>query len=208
MQIWTLYGQDALEAIRKRPYEVAGKVSGLTPERAREAAAYFQAHLDREIVTRDLEELLSGGGFPRKLIEKLIERFGAKAAELIRENPYRLMVFGGVGFGKADKLYLSLGGDPANPERLGWCAQHALASDREGNTWHSPGVAEKAITKSVAGITVDAPAGVKWAIEHDLVWVRQDAAGRMWIAESGRAAAESRLANQIHRAMVEGEGAV
>ena len=204
LQIWELFGAGSLEAIRTRPEEVAAAVSGLTATKAKEAAAYFQSHVDREVVTRDLEELLSGGGFPKKLIEKLIERFGAKAAELVRENPYRLMSFHGVGYGKADKLYLALGGDPANPERLGWCAQHALASNREGNTWMLPSVASKAIEKSVSGVKVIAKDGIEWAVANKHIAMKKDEKGRVWIAEAGRAAAEAKLANHVWRAMVEG----
>jgi len=201
--IWELYGADSLEVLRSHPEEVAAKVNGLTEQKAKEAAAYFQSHKDREVVTRDLEELLSGGGFPKKLIEKLIEKWGAKAAELVKANPFCLMIFSGVGYGKADKLYLSLGGEPTNPERLGWCAQHALASDREGNSWIRPSIAIKAMEKSVAGVTVDGAMGLKWGLDAKIIVQRIDERGNQWIAEAGRAAAEARLANQVHRAMVE-----
>jgi hypothetical protein len=205
-QIWELYGQDSLEAIRERPAEVAAKVQGLSETKATEAAAYFKAHKDREIVTRDLEELLSGGGFPRKLIDKLIEKWGAKAAVLIRENAYRLMVFRNVGYGKADKLYLQLGGQPDTAERLGWCAWNALHKDRDGSTWRPVEFGRVAITKGVAGVDVVPQAGLDWAIREHHITVRRNGDGRTWIAEGERAAAEKRLANQVHRAMVEGVG--
>lgn len=202
--IWEIYGQDALDAIRERPEEVAAKVSGLTEYKAREAAAYFQAHKDREIVTRDLEELLAGGGFPRRLIDKLIERWGARAAELVRENAYRLIAFSGVGHGKADRLYLQLGGQPDTPERLGWCAWAALHKDRDGSTWKPLEFGRQAITKGVAGVDSRPEAGIQWAVDQRHIAWRRDAAGRVWIAEASKAAAETRLANQVHRAMVEG----
>lgn len=204
MQIWNLYGQGALEAIRERPAEVATRVKTLTEQKATEAAAYFKAHKDREIVERDLAELLSGGGFPRRLPDKLIRKWGARAAELIRGNAYCLMVFSGVGFGRADKLYLQLGGRPDTPERLGWCCWNALHKDREGHTWRPLEFGRLAITKGVAGVDVVPQAGIEWAVKEHHIAVRKDAAGRLWIAERERAAAESRLVNQVHRAMVEG----
>lgn len=203
-QIWDIYGQGSLEAIRTNPSQVAAAIKGLTPEKAIAAAAYFQAHKDREIVTRDLEELLGGGGFPRKLIDKLIEKWGARAAVLIRENAYRLMTFSGVGFGKADKLYLQLGGRPDTPERLGWAAWNALHKDREGHTWRPAEFGRLAIVKSVSGTDVVPQAGLDWAIREHHVAVRKDGAGRVWISEGERAGAEKRLASQVHRAMVEG----
>jgi hypothetical protein len=205
MQIWELFGPGSLEAIRTKPGEVAAAVKGLTPTMAEMAAAYFQAHKDREIVTKDLEELLSGGGFPKKLIDKLIEKWGAKAAELIRENPFRLMVFKNVGFGRADKLYLQLGGEPAAVERLGWCAWNALHKDSDGSTWKLVDFARLAICKSVAGTDVVPQAGIDWAVQNGHVVVRKDDKGRVWIAEAERAGAEMRLANEVHRAIIEGE---
>ena len=203
-QIWDLYGPDSLEAIRERPEEVAAKVKGLTTERAMEAATYFQAHKDREIVERDLAELIGGGGFPKRLPTKLIEKWGAKAAELIRQNAYCLMVFSGVGFGKADKLYLQLGGRPDNPERLGWAAWNALYKDRDGSTWRPLEFGVQAILKGIGGTDTPPAAGLEWAVGAGEIVFRRDEAGRRWIAEKARASAERRLANQVHRAIVEG----
>ena len=202
--IWEIYGQDALEAIRERPEEVAAKVNGLTEHKAKEAATYFQSHKDREIVTRDLEELLGGGGFPRNLIDKLIEKWGAKAAERIRQNAYCLMVFRYVGFGRADKLYLRPGGRPDTPERLGWCCWNALHKDRDGHTWRPLEFGRLAITKSVAGVDVVPQVGIEWAVERHHIAYRKTSDGRVWIAEQERAGAEKRLANQVHRAIVKG----
>lgn len=202
--IWELYGQDSLDAIRDRPEEVAAKVNGLTEHKAKEAAAYFQAHKDREIVTRDLEELLGGGGFPKRLITKLIEKWGAKAAELVRENAYRLMVFSGVGYGKADRLWLQNGGEPDATERMGWCAWNALHKDRDGSTWKPLEFGRSAITKGVAGMEVKPDQGIEWAVKQRHIAVRVDHKGRAWIAERERAAAEARLATEVHRAQIEG----
>jgi exodeoxyribonuclease V alpha subunit len=204
-RIWELYGQDALEAIRERPEEVAAKVNGLTEEKAKEAAAYFRAHKDREVVERDLAELLGNGGFPRRLPEKLIEVWGAKAAEKIRASAFILMRFPGVGFGKADRLYLNLGGAPDTPERLAWAAWNALHKDRDGSTWRPLEFGVQAIAKAISGTDVRPEAGIKWGFESGNLVGRVDASGRRWIAERERAGAESRLANQVYRALVEGE---
>ena len=203
-QIWETYGQDSLDAIRDRPEEVAAKVNGLTEQKAKEAAAYFKAHKDREIVTRDLEELLGGGGFPKNLIDKLIEKWGAKAAERIRGNAYCLMAFAYVGFGKADKLYLQLGGRPDTPERLGWCCWNALHKDRDGHTWRPVEFGRLAVRQSVASTDVIPQAGIDWAINENHMAIRRDSGGRVWISEQERAVAETELASQIHRAIVEG----
>jgi len=201
--IWERYGQDALEVVRERPKEIAAAIAGLTEEKAKEAAAYFKVHKDREIVTRDLEELLGGGGFPKKLVERLIEKWGPRAAGLIRENAYRLMMFRGVGFGKADKLYLQLGGRPDNAERVGWCIWNALHKDRDGSTWRPVEFGVQAARAGIAGVDVNPRAGLDWAVENRHVAIQKDVAGKEWIAESERAGAEKRLANEVHRAQIE-----
>ena len=203
-QIWDLYGPGALEAIRSKPGDVAAAVKGLTPEKANEAAAYFQAHVALEATTKDLLELLTGLGTPRKLVEKLIEKWGATAAERIRDQPYLLMLFKSVGFGKADKLYLSLGRDPSTPERLGWAAWNAMHKDRDGSTWRPMEFGVAAIRQSIAGVDAKPDDGIAWAIEKGHIRLRK-VDGRTWIAEGERAAAETKLANQVHRAMVEGQ---
>ena len=203
--IWELYGQDALEAIRERPEEVAAKVPGLTEAKAKEAAAYFQLHKDREIVERDLAELLGNGGFPRRLPTKLIELWGAKAAERIRANAYCLVRFSGVGFGKADKLYLQLGGRPDSPEWLGWCAYNALHKDRDGSTWKPLEFGLGAIAKDIGGTDTPPQDGIAWAVDAGEIRFRLDEHGKRWIAERERASAETRLANQVYRMMVEVE---
>jgi len=203
-QIWKKFGENSLDAIRDQPELVAFHLGGgFTLGKATEAAAYFQSHKDREIVTRDLEELLAGGGFPRRLIDKLIEKWGAKAAEKIRANAYILIRFPGVGYGKADRLYLQLGGRPDTPERLGWCCWAALHKDRDGSTWRPVEFGRQAIVKGIAGVDAKPEEGIDWAVENGQVAVRRDASGSLWIAEQERAAAESRLASQVHRAMVE-----
>jgi len=75
--------------------------------------------------------------------------------------------------------------------------------DREGNTWLRPIIASKAIEKSGSGVEVVPGKGIDWALEHKIIVSRIDAKGVAWIAEAGRAAAEAKLANHVHRAMVE-----
>jgi hypothetical protein len=202
IQIWNTFGPGALEAIREKPGEVAAAVKGLTTEMAESAAAYFKEHIALETTTKELLELLAGLGVPRNLIQKLIERYGMKAAENLRENPWLTMRFGGVGFNRADRLYLNLGKDPASKERMGWCAWNALHKDREGNTWRPMVFGVNSIRKGVTGANGTAETGIDWAIEEGNIVVKIDG-GVVWIAEKVRVEAEVKLANQVHRAIME-----
>lgn len=200
--IWEAFGPGSLDAIRMKPDDVAARVNGLTPTMAREAAVYFQSHVALEATTKDLLELLTGLGTPKKLVAKLIERYGAKAAEMVRANPWLLMGYHSVGYGRADRLYLQLGGNPAAPARLGWCIWNALHKDREGSSWRPIEFGRLAITKGVAGVDAKPQEGLDWAVGANHVVLRE-AGGRLWISERDRNAAEKRLATEVHRAMVE-----
>lgn len=201
-QIWETFGPESLKAIREKPGEVAAVVKGLTPEMAEVAAAYFREHIALESTTKELLELLAGLGVPKNLIQKLIERYGMKAAELLRENPWLIMRFSGVGFSRADRLYLNLGKDPASKERMGWCAWNSLHKDRDGNTWRPLVFGVNSIRKGIAGIDASAETGIDWAIQEGIIVVKIEA-GITWIAERAKAEAETRLANQVHRAIME-----
>lgn len=203
--LWDLYGPEAVKMVREQPNVVAAAVTGLTPERAAEAANYLAAHKALEDTTTALLELLAGIGAPKRLIDKLIERFGANAAEVVRENPYVLIHFRGVGFLKADKLYLQLGKDPSNPERIGWCAWHTLHKDSEGHTWMPLTAAYNAVEKNLTGTDAKVDVGITWALEQGKIVIRE-VNGQKWIAEEDRYNAEARLASFMHRAMVEGSG--
>ena len=158
--IWDKYGQSSLEAIRERPEEIAASGLRITEEVAREAAAWFQSHKDREIVIRDLEEI----GLSKRQQEWAIEQWGARAAEVIRANYFELMKCRGVGFSRADKLYLENGGDPQSIERLGWAAWNGLHREREGNTWTDPAICFTAIRKSVTVLETLPGAGIDWGV--------------------------------------------
>ena len=200
VRLWELYGQDALEAVRDRPQEIAAALAGLTEEQATEAAAWFKVHKDREIVTRDLEEI----GLTKRQQEQAIEKWGAGAAQFIRDNAFILMGLRGISFLKADKLYLELGGDPQGVERLAWCAWNALHRERQGNTWTTPGICTQAILQSVSVLEVHPGVGISYGVESKIIARRVDSSGRIWLAENSKAKAEMRLANAVHRAIAEG----
>lgn len=196
---WELWGKDALETVREKPQEVAAAI-GMTEQLATEAAAWLKAHLYQEQVQRDLEEL----GLGRRQIDWAISKYGAAAAETIRENAFVLMACWGVGFLKADKLYLELGGDPAADERLAWCAWNELHREREGSTWSRSEICTKAIVQSVVGGGVEPARGIQHGIDTGFI-SRRTIDGQTWLSESDRAAAEMRLASHVYRAIQEKE---
>jgi hypothetical protein len=62
----------------------------------------------------------------------------------------------------------------------------------------------QAITKTISGTDVKPAEGVDWGLESGDLVGRIDEKGLKWVAEKDRATAESRLASEVYRAMVEG----
>ncbi len=201
--IWEAYGSDALEILKAGPGDVAAEIKGVTLESATAAAEYFTSIESLEKVTIELTDLLSGRGFPKNLSQQCIEKWGERAPGAIKENPYVLMLFRGVGFLRADQLYLELGNDPAALVRQKWCLWHALASDSEGHTWYSIDFIRRHLEQNIAGAGLRFVEALDTAIAEDLIVDRTDRAGTVWVAETEKAVAEARLANFVHQAEVE-----
>ena len=207
-RIWNLYGEQALEVVRTDPDRVASDVDGLTAERAESAAEYFRAHVRLEKVTIEVNDLLGNRGFPRTLPDKVIREWGEDAPRVIRETPYRLMAFSGVGFGRADALYMELGHDPAAIERQGYSIHHALTRDGDGHTWYPLRFASLALRRTVSNGAARLDAALAWAREHGLL--APPAAGlggssaMEHVAEAEKANAETRLAEYVGRMEREG----
>lgn len=200
--IWEKFGPDSLKAMRERPQEIAATIPCLSEEIVRAAAEFFAAEAGMEATTIELMDLLGSRGFPRRLVPQLIAKFGNTAASEIKVNPYLLMTFKGIGFLRADSLYLALGKPAAAIERQALCLWHACRSDQEGHVWYPLDFCKRAICQNVSGAEVDAKAAVQWAMDHDLVVCREQN-GRTWLAANEDAAAETRLAGYVHAAELE-----
>jgi hypothetical protein len=196
-----------LEAVRSTPDAVAAAVKGITIEKMREAAAYFQHLAGLEAVTIELAELLGSRGFPRRLVEEVLGEWGNEAPAKIRENPYVLMKFRGVGFLKTDALYLELGLPADAIERQAYCIVHALSSDNEGHTWLTMEKCVEHLAKNIAGGEVRATEAVEWALNENLILSRTDSrvpmGAKTWLAEWGRGSSEMRVANCVHEVIAE-----
>jgi len=201
--IWAKYGPDSVKVLRESPEVVAAAIPGLSVDAAREASGFLRSIAATERVTIELTELLAGRNFPRALAGWLIRDFGERAPGAIRDNPYILVRYRGVGFLRTDTLYLQLGKDPAAIERQGRCAWYALHSDSEGHVWFPVAVATDALKKSIAGTDVKPEEALRWAAGESLL-VFKEVEGVRWVAESDKAVVEAKLAAYVHQAEVEG----
>jgi len=201
-QIWNLFGPDSLRIAKEHPEKVAAEVRGLTLEKAEAAQAYFKQIEALEASMIELTELLGGRGLPKRLISDAIGKWGATAAEHIREHPYELMVFGGVDFLGADKLYLDLGHPPEAIERQALCVVQSLRSSNEGHTWFEISHCRQALLEKVAGVDVNLTNALWDAFDRGLI-VKKVVDDRTWVAEAKKARNEETIAECVHDAGIE-----
>lgn len=201
--LWEAYGEDAIEMLRTKPAECIKVVKGLKLDTAEDAAELLRDMAKTERSMVDILGLLHARGMPKKLPDDLMERYGIAAAETIRRNPYLLMQFRGIGFLKADKLYLELKHDPARLKRQALCAWHAIASNNSGDTWLRRQVAERAIHANISGSSVDPDRAIKLALRANLLTERTDSLGCRWLAEFHKAKDEARICQFISDALAE-----
>lgn len=197
--LWAKFGSDAVRIVRETP-EVAAEVVNIPnwpAEKARISAKFLVGEQRLESCSIDLVDLLGGRGFPKLTPQRAVKRWGNKAAEFIRRNPYILMKLPGCGFLRADKLYLDLGHNPNRLKRQALCIWHHLDSDNEGHTWHRIADVMRGLRGKVSGATIDGPRAVKLAKRAGILSVYRDSRDELYLAESIRAAHESQIASLI-----------
>ena len=108
------FGEEALTVLEERPEQLT-RIRGITRKKALQMGEAFRLQLGM----RRLLEFLGGHGVPLQLAMPLYRKYGDRALEVIRGNPY-LLVDGelGVEFSTADKLALSMGMEGDDPQRV------------------------------------------------------------------------------------------
>lgn len=108
------FGSDALEVLENQPEKLTA-IKGITRKRALAMGEAFRLQMGM----RRLLDFLTGHGLPPQLGMPLYRRFGDRALEAVRANPY-LLTEGelSIPFGQADALALELGFDREDPQRL------------------------------------------------------------------------------------------
>lgn len=215
---WDFYGSDAVRMLREEPAAVAERLSAsgamakLSVENAEKIAAVLREQQQLEGCSLDLIDLLAGRGFPKSTSRLAVRRWGNRAAQIIRRNPYRLMEFRGCGFKKTDALYLDLGLPPARLKRQALSAWYAIARDTEGNTWFPWEFGAAGVEANIAAAELKIEKAIRAAriagylsqlttttVSGPLV----DGGERRWLAEGKKAANEGELAECVVNALDE-----
>ena len=108
------FGENALEVLENEPERLTA-INGVTRKRALSMGEAFRLQMGM----RRLLDFLTGHGLPPQLGMPLYRRFGDRALEAVRADPY-LLTEGelAVAFGVADDLALELGFGSDHPRRL------------------------------------------------------------------------------------------
>lgn len=126
------FGEATLDVLEREPDRLR-EVPGIGAKKLGEIkSAWEQKRNQREVML-----FFQTYGIPGGLTNRIYNRYGERAIETVRNNPYVLTrEVWGIGFQSADKIALALGLSPSAPERLVAGLNHTLkkASD-DGHTF-------------------------------------------------------------------------
>lgn len=199
-KLWEKYGSDAVAVLRTRPGEVATSGVGLSARQAEEAAAALEALAGLEATRIDLWTLFDSRGFPRTLIQACITKWGARAPERIRRDPFVLMTadLPGCGFLRCDALYLALGHNPSRLKRQALCCWQALREFSTGDTWFPAERVAKELRRKLRDAARPKDA-IKLGLRARWLARYRDRDRNLWLAEAQKATNERRLAEAAKR---------
>lgn len=193
-QAWEAWGSDAVAMCRENP-EIVAKTLKIALEQAQRISRWLERDRDVEAATIDLLSLFDGRGFPRNIVRDLIREYGNRAREIVERNPYILMKQVGVGFNRADQLWLQLGLPAGRLKRQALCAWHAISSDSSGHTWFRIEQAAQAIHAAISGATPNPVKALRLARRAGLIEVYRN--GETWVAEKAKGQHELSIAESI-----------
>lgn len=216
-KLFDLFGEDAVKVLREDPETAAVALArvklAVDVENCKKIAEILRGKQETEAVQIELTSLLAGRGFPRTTTRNAIQKWGAKAARIIRRDPYRLMAFQGTGFKKTDAMYLDLGLKPDRLKRQALCAWYSIASDCDGHTWFPAGRATNYILQNITGAAVDPELALRLAIRAKALAeeytrgvlgpIVQETSQIRWIAEGKNAKHEQQIAEIVSRARLD-----
>lgn len=117
-KLWETYGADAVRVLREQPERVMNDgIMGFAD--AADASRELEKFKATERTKIELSGLFEGRGFTGKAYTACIAKWGAKAPQVIRRDPFKLLTahIPSAGFKRADKLYTDLRLPPARLKR-------------------------------------------------------------------------------------------
>lgn len=191
LALFEAFGLEAIDRLKADPVGVSQRVKEILrlttwdAAKAGLAAQYLIKQSGTQKCKLDLIMLLNGRGFPKKTIDRAIREWGAAAARVVRDDPYKLTELAGIGFKGADKLYCDLAREAAKDDaeyqvalaaihRQGLCAAYAVSQEsrQSGSTWLPIGFAKGAVMANVSRIHATPDLAIEWAVGEGKLVVR------------------------------------
>lgn len=192
------FGDDTLHVLQADPKRLS-EVPGLTPRMVYKIREFLESAAGKAVdpvAYAELTNMLKPVRPPRRIIDELLEEFGSNAPQFVRENPYALMAYPGMGWDRVDRLAIDhLGYDRGGVDRHEQAAMEALARG-----------AEAGHTKlEHHELYCDASTLLNMAISHDAVArllsrreiIRTEADGRSYYSAVSLYQAEETIARRI-----------
>lgn len=189
LKVWDKFGDKSVAVVRDEPEKIA-EAGILTLEEAIEASKCLQHEGATQQAKIDLLGLFKGYGLGERAIQAALMRWGARAGEVIRRDPFKLMVEGvpGAGYLRCDRIYQELGLPLNRLKRQMLKAWYDLHSDSSGHTWFS----YDRCTRGVSARAIELGIRAKW-------FVTKVEGKTKWITERTKAVAESALSFNLVR---------
>lgn len=205
-KLWEKFGKSAIDNLIDDPAGCTAVSKFFTLEKAEMARAFLLANRRKEQTIIELTQLFENRKFPKTVIKACIEKWGTAAARKVRRNPYLLIGIKGIGFDRADNMYVSLGLSKSKLRRQSFCLWNSvrMASAASGSTWITLKSAIKSMEDSI-GVKSRPWQAIRLAMKLGLVEIEwTDGDGRLsefgenwWIAVSENARNERKLASHI-----------
>lgn len=198
LALFEAFGVAAIDRLKADPVGVSQSIKQWDAAKASLAAEYLTSQSGTQRSKLALIMLLNGRGFPKKTIDRAIKEWGAKAADIVRDNPCALMDLPGIGFKGADKLYCDLAREKATTDqeyqealaaihRQGLCAAYSVQceSRSSGSTWLPIGFAKSMVQRTVGGTRAEPERAIDWAVAEGHLTVKDNhvAVSRMALHE-------------------------
>jgi len=133
-----LYGENTLEVLRNDPEIVASEIVGLTENRTKTIQEMLIEQEETEAIIVELLTVLDFPGLRKNLPIEIASKYGSNSLEVLKENPYILTDFNGIGFLIADRIAMhSFKVDVNSMYRIKSCIEYVMKEDLNsvGSTW-------------------------------------------------------------------------
>lgn len=195
-EMFSIWKENAVDVLRSAPEKVAERIKRLSLVQCQAASELLTKRHRTQRVKMDMMALVHKAGIPKKIVDKAIDKWGVRAAEIVRRNPYRLMAFRGIGFLKTDRMWLDFGLNPLRMKRQALACWYSIARDNEGHVWFPEHQARDFVRRHISSVDVNFDAAMELAVRGGLL-ERQENQGRRLIAEKSRAIKERKVAQLI-----------